>query len=326
MSATTPVPLTLDPQRCSYLMSMDASLEGVKLKIARAAEHLEELSKEVKDYLDSQPYEVVAEARQEDNPLLVCKVHRQPPLRLSLLLGDFLHNLRSSLDHLAWQLVLASDGTPETLTSFPIYARRRKYKEFKKKNDTASGVVGEISEKAARLVEKAQPYNNEDGTPPEDLLWILNKLNNIDKHGQLNISVLNATDVVQVDLLTADGTGIYATIQFPEAVQENKPMEDGATVGVDPFLKAPHLQTRVLLISTVALYETGEVGPFGTRSVGTVARELLDHVGNTMVPKFEKFFFPPPQIPLSGGSVSASSSISNRWRFIAASRRWRASW
>ncbi len=45
-------------------------------------------------------------------------------------------------------------------------------------------MVGEISEKAARLVEKAQPYNNEDGTPQEDLLWIRNKLNNIDKHRQ----------------------------------------------------------------------------------------------------------------------------------------------
>lgn len=82
-------------------MGRGPSWEGVKLKIDRAAEHLEVLHQEVEAYLDDRPYEVVSEPRPEGNPLLLCKVHQHPPLRLSILLGDFLHNLRSSLDHLA---------------------------------------------------------------------------------------------------------------------------------------------------------------------------------------------------------------------------------
>jgi hypothetical protein len=92
-----------------------------QLKLARAAEHLESLNEEVASYLDSRPYEVVQETQPEGNPLLVCKVNSLPPMRLSVLLGDFLHNLRSALDHLAWQLVLVNGSTPGKRTGFPIY-------------------------------------------------------------------------------------------------------------------------------------------------------------------------------------------------------------
>lgn len=269
---------------------MDASLEGVKLKIDRATEHLEELHKEVGAYLDSGPYEVVRESQEEGNPLLVCKVNRLPPLRLSVLLGDFLHNLRSSLDHLAWQLVLTNGGHPDTGTSFPIFEKRRDFKKFKKNKETITGVVGEVADEAADLLEGLQPYNNAAGSPREHPLWILSKLNNIDKHRQFNIAVLNTSEVVQADLLTDDGTGIYMTLQFPNEVGKNKPIEDGATIGVDPFDTGPGYRLRVGMFSMVGLQETGEVGPFGTRSVGTVARELLDHVRDGILPEFERFF------------------------------------
>ena len=38
----------------------------------------------------------------------------------SLILGDLLHNLRSALDHLAWQLVVDGGGTPSQDTNFPV--------------------------------------------------------------------------------------------------------------------------------------------------------------------------------------------------------------
>ncbi len=269
---------------------MDATLQRVKLKIDRAGEYLEELHKEVEAYLDGRPYEVVREPREGGNPLLICKVNRLPPLRLSVLLGDFLHNLRSSLDHLAWQLVLANGGTPDTGTSFPVFEKRRDFKKFKKNRETTTGVVGEVAGEAADLIEGLQPYNNAAGSPREHPLWILSKLNNIDKHRQFNIAILNTSEVVQVDLLTADGTGIYMTLQFPNEVGKNKPIEDGASVGVDPFNVGPDYQLRIGMYSMVGLQETEEVGPFGTRSVGTVAQELLDHVRDGVVPEFERFF------------------------------------
>jgi hypothetical protein len=41
-------------------------------------------------------------------------------VRLNTLIGEFLHNTRSSLDHLAWQLVLSNSGEPSLATCFPI--------------------------------------------------------------------------------------------------------------------------------------------------------------------------------------------------------------
>ncbi len=40
----------------------------------------------------------------------------------------------------------------------------------------------------------------------------------------------------------------------------------------------------------VGLQETEEVGPLGSRSIGTVAGLLLEHIRDTVVPEFEQFF------------------------------------
>lgn len=83
---------------------MGHALDGVKLKVARAAEHLDVLRVECSAYLDSRPYELVRKPQlegEDSEDLLFWKVHHLPPLRLSVLLGDLLHNLRSSLDHIA---------------------------------------------------------------------------------------------------------------------------------------------------------------------------------------------------------------------------------
>jgi hypothetical protein len=105
---------------------MGHALDGIKLKVSRAEEHLEALRVECSAYLDSKPFEPVRPAQSEsDNDLTVWKVNHSPPLRLSVLLGDFLHSLRSSLDHIAWQLVLDNGGTPDKSTSFPIVLKKK---------------------------------------------------------------------------------------------------------------------------------------------------------------------------------------------------------
>jgi hypothetical protein len=42
------------------------------------------------------------------------------PTRWSLIVGDYVSNARSSLDHLVWQLVLANGQTPDRNHSFPV--------------------------------------------------------------------------------------------------------------------------------------------------------------------------------------------------------------
>jgi hypothetical protein len=95
-----------------------------------------------------------------------------------LVVADFIANLRSCLDHLAWQLVIWNKGVPDIKTSFPICdgasdnSSSRKYIE-----KCTSG----MSSDAVLIVERFQPYHagpDYRQTP----LWMLNKLWNIDKH------------------------------------------------------------------------------------------------------------------------------------------------
>jgi hypothetical protein len=44
------------------------------------------------------------------------------PLRLSLLAGDLVHNLRSALDHAVYQLVLGDKREPTTRTQWPMFS------------------------------------------------------------------------------------------------------------------------------------------------------------------------------------------------------------
>lgn len=256
-------------------------MESVKLKVARAEEHLGALRAECSAYLDSRPYELVGLPRtgDGDEDLLIWRLHHPPPLRLSVLLGDMLHNLRSSLDHLAWQLVLANGGTPDKKTSFPILLQRK---------NAPPEIAGEISPKAAALVEHFQPYNNASGAPGEDPLHVLGALNNIDKHREFNIAVLNVSDVLEAHLLTEDGAGIYMTFQFPSNVGKDKPITDGAVAGRPPFPANPGQKWAIGVQSRLGLQETKELGATGSPTLFALAERLLEHVRDTVVPEFEQ--------------------------------------
>jgi hypothetical protein len=101
-------------------------LHGVNLKLDRAAHHLDRIKAEVAAYTQDRPYvpviedqaaldEILANWPQLTRaqhathllatlPIVVGEVRPISEI-IPIVLGDFLHNLRSSLDHLAVQLV-----------------------------------------------------------------------------------------------------------------------------------------------------------------------------------------------------------------------------
>src|SRR4051812_7680913 len=84
-------------------------LEGVRLKLVRADEHLETLDNQITSFLEREPYSVSYE-RKPDGSEHIYRAHvvEDPPLALGVLIGDCLQNMRSALDHLVWQLALRS--------------------------------------------------------------------------------------------------------------------------------------------------------------------------------------------------------------------------
>lgn len=94
-------------------MSGPASLDGCYAKLRRAKEHLELFEEEAGRVLEHVPDTTVFEVTYDpDVPRFLLGVAEEPAMsmRLSTIAGDLVHNLRSCLDHLAYQLlVLAGD-------------------------------------------------------------------------------------------------------------------------------------------------------------------------------------------------------------------------
>lgn len=78
-------------------------LRHVKLKIVRAEHHFQDLGKEIKSFLESNPYKVSAK-REQDTRRLVYFVESVDPVpdNLSLIAGDVIQNLVTALDHMAY--------------------------------------------------------------------------------------------------------------------------------------------------------------------------------------------------------------------------------
>jgi hypothetical protein len=114
------------------------------------------------------------------------RIRDAPPIKWSIIIGEIVHNLRSALDHLAWQLVKANGEKPDRNTGFPIFSED----PFA---DNASEKALERWERMTRGMHSAdiailkgfQPYNTGDQANP---LFILNSISNRDKHREVQFT------------------------------------------------------------------------------------------------------------------------------------------
>jgi len=124
-----------------------------------------------------------------------------------LVLGDAIHNLRSALDHLAWQLVIANGGTPHDGmggTQFPVVEKPKQI-----------AISGGIDAQALQIIDDVQPYH---GTSDGQNLLLLNKLDIMDKH---HFAIVTA--------MVAGNWGRVVDPRFPTIIEKGRP---NPTVGV----------------------------------------------------------------------------------------------
>jgi hypothetical protein len=209
-----------------------------ELKARRAFKHLEDLDSEVKGWIAGDHYSVRYEYDPEarwtgdlSNPddlgtyLLASSIFipgigpqtappniefgqgrftafatvEDPPSdTIGVLIGDFLHNLRSALDNLAFALATTyTQPLPDEITAgseFPVFGdengegsarfhRLRSKGSLKGTPAPASGLdkIRGWHPDAQTVVERLQPYNRENSYL-DDPLWILHVLDRIDKH------------------------------------------------------------------------------------------------------------------------------------------------
>jgi hypothetical protein len=160
-------------------------LNSVWLKIIRAKEHLDSLYSEIQMFWLSKPkpFDLIPEDdTKESEKVFKFKVNREPPIRWSVIVGDIAFDLRSALDHLAWQLALLTTSTPCKGTEFPIFDCASNFKKGGKGG--AASKMQNIPPEAQEIIESLQPYHQEDELNLVHLWW-LHELNRIDKHREL---------------------------------------------------------------------------------------------------------------------------------------------
>lgn len=166
-------------------MAEKASLDGPLAKLRRAHTHLETLYREVNAFTNTKTHDLITEFDEQTGEYVArVKVLRNPnSLYWGLLLGDFISNLRASLDHLVWQLVILSGAKPGRDNQFPIAARGTQY-WCAKKDGTPSmrdRMLRGVAEEYRTRIDAIQPYRA--GRDIEYVgLVILSRLSNTDKH------------------------------------------------------------------------------------------------------------------------------------------------
>ena len=144
-------------------MAAVADLSGVRLKLGRPEEHLSTLKTEVDARTEQHSDRSLIDVRR-DGDWHVVEIEPPPsiPRRWALIGGDLIHNLRSVLDHLVWQLVLRDGQQPSRWNEFPIIDSEQRFLQevkFRKRNPDRSPLQGiRVDGDAWAIIEAAQPY------------------------------------------------------------------------------------------------------------------------------------------------------------------------
>ncbi len=150
-----------------------ANLDGIRAKIARARQLQALLVKEAQPWIASLANTIAVKPdRSTGKHLVLIPQPPQAPAEWSVIFGEMLHDLRSALDHLAWQLVLLNKQRPTYSTQFPILS--------KPNDEMFDAQLRGVSEDNIAAIRSLQPYAAETRRPTH--LEVLATLSNMDKH------------------------------------------------------------------------------------------------------------------------------------------------
>lgn len=233
---------------------------SAKHKIARARQHLRALeicaTRYTKDVANLVVYEMDGTQK--------IRFPKEPPVRIAILAGEVVYQLRCALDHLAFELV-SRNPTGATLRNkwrrdchFPLCLKipvagnppvpRPLPLAFNFFSDALPGITPE----AFAIIEQLQPYNG--GYGPTQLGW-LEHLVNIDKHRHFHVVVPQAYQTEHIRSTTIDSERILR-------------LQDGAEI--KPMLHEPgEFQDTVYV-------ERGVVGTLVSFDESALPKDLAD--------------------------------------------------
>ncbi len=199
---------------------MPNPLRSIEAKMTRARDCHRTVQSQIDGLMGSDPHVAGGWDIQYDLDAGWLKVFQvgtpEVPASCAALFGEFLYDLRSCLDHLAWQLVRATGNTPTTETQFPIFKNQA---AFEKRAPIATyGMALPVR----AHIENLQPFRQRPDYPASTTLWLIHDLCNIDKHRELHLT--------EVWCYTVDieFRGVHAGLMKRVPIKLPKRLEDGA--------------------------------------------------------------------------------------------------
>lgn len=127
------------------------NLSEAKIKLERAKAHIGELDRNAKEFLASSPFSIEIEEKNGD---LVHRVRIQKtiPREWAAIVGDAVHNIRSALDYMTWQLILRNGSNPSKNTCFPIGLKKSGYGKQLRYSLSGASVM------AKKYIRRLKPY------------------------------------------------------------------------------------------------------------------------------------------------------------------------
>jgi hypothetical protein len=198
-------------------MTHQPDFSGCWAKIDRANVHLDFLRERIKSFAeDMSSYDIRTEDDWQTAKVFIDGEPEPPVEVLGAIIGDVVHNLRSALDHLVWQLTIANGYTPPNPIprrgqpggewrdiSFPVYTAdpraqypsgRRipwRYRWPKWSRKKVAGSLWGVRPDLRTVIQKLQPFNRRKN-PSKEPLAVLDELWNIDKHRHLHLALFSA--------------------------------------------------------------------------------------------------------------------------------------
>src|SRR5260370_21561675 len=254
-----------------------AALDDIRLKVSRAKQDLERLSKEIGEVVTEHETSLTGEHNPVDDSHTAI-LHDVPPVsrEWGLVLGECVHNARGALDHLVAALVITAGGTVGNHHQFPICRQPREWHSQVTPRRRA-GKLDFIEPAHTAVIESVQPYQA--GTEVPSLLT-LQRFSNADKHRLIHGAVMRT---VAKPTLTGQ---LAIPLRITEAIyaDPHTPVEEAmalarykAQADVAPIIGMPvpgsqvHMHARIRLTTVF-----GEPGHEDTRIADF--RTALDNV------------------------------------------------
>ena len=241
----------------------------LQFKVFRAYEHFEALSAEVQRYFKSEPAKLVGKHDPATNqPAVFLETVKPIPGRIAHIIGDMVQNLRSSLDYLVWELVIAAKNSPGKDNMFPICTTPGSFNR-----QLARGRLRGVAPAAAAVIQALQPYHLGEEAKTA-ALFMLDELCNINKHR--HVPLINfGGGAVRGGVPTAVVDGVQYAILPPD-------LRALTSITVGPG----EVEVKCDVIAAIAFGE----GAAEEMEISKALRSLLLYIRDEFMPHFEQFF------------------------------------